>query len=243
MKISELFESKVITEGTWALPNTPALTKKFIALMSKPLSGKDASTKLYHVLGDDILFDELHDLEKSEDVRLVVMKAMKRILKGTWFEGDDQKEALKDFIKKSERTIAESVIKVDFSRGKKVPMTALQAFGSEQMNVLHDLGIELTEKPSYWEDFERDGFASEKNIHNLQMRKAEKALGSKFVIYEGGDLFGVDKKGNDKPSGPLVSPAFIPKETMFIVKFSDGTKYLCDLSGAKTYIRNWQKIV
>jgi hypothetical protein len=108
MKVSELFESKVITEGTWAQPDTPERTKKFIDLMSKPLSGKDAAKKLYHLFGDDILFDELHDLEKSEDVRLVVMKAMKRILKAEWFRGEDQKEALKDFVKKSERTISES---------------------------------------------------------------------------------------------------------------------------------------
>ena len=50
---------------------------------------------------------------------------------------------------------------------KSTPITMLQAFGSKEMNILHDAGIKLTEKPGYWEDFEEDGYAAKRNIHEL----------------------------------------------------------------------------
>lgn len=121
-------------------------------------------------------------------------------------------------------------------------VSMLQAFGSPELNALHDVGIKLTEKPSYWEDFEGDGYAAKNNIHQLALKKAERAAG-KFKVYKGADLFDA-KNGSDKPRGPLVKPSFMPTENMFIVHFAfDDSRYLCDTTGANTYIRNWQKIV
>lgn len=122
---------------------------------------------------------------------------------------------------------------------KGTPMTMMQAFGSEEMNILHKVGIKLTEKPSYWEDFEEDGFAAKDNIHELKLKKAEKALGGKFRVYKGTDIYGPV----DKPKGPLATMKSGVRPNMFIIEFDDGSKYLVDVTQASTYIRMWQKIV
>lgn len=123
------------------------------------------------------------------------------------------------------------------AKGK--PMTMMQAFGSEEMNILHDAGIKLTEKPSYWEDFEGDGFAAKDNIHQLKLKKAEKAMGGKFQVFKGTEVYGIA----DKPKGPLASMKKGTFPNMFIIEFGDGSKYLVDVTQASTYIRMWQKIV
>lgn len=115
----------------------------------------------------------------------------------------------------------------------------MQAFGSEEMNILHDAGIKLTEKPSYWEDFEGDGFAAKHNIHQLKLKKAEKALGGKFKVVKGTEIYGPQ----DKPKGPQVSANWGTQPNMFIIAFGDGTRYLVDVTQARSYIRMWQKIV
>lgn len=116
-------------------------------------------------------------------------------------------------------------------------ITLLQAFGSKELNVLNDAGIKLAEKPSYWEDFEEDGYAAKKYVHPaFSIARAEKALGGKFKVYTGKELYGVDK-----PKGPLATVKNMPDEMMFIVDFGD-SKFLADTSGAGTYIRNWAKI-
>lgn len=116
-------------------------------------------------------------------------------------------------------------------------ITMLQAFGSKEMGILHDAGIKLAEKPSYWDDFEGDGYAAEKYVHPMfSIARAEKKLGGRFKVYTGKELYGVTK-----PKGPLVSVKTMPEEHMFIVDFGD-SKYLADRSGASSYIRNWAKI-
>jgi hypothetical protein len=123
------------------------------------------------------------------------------------------------------------------AKGK--PMTMMQAFGSDEMNILHDAGIKLTEKPSYWEDFEGDGWAAKDNIHELKLKKAEKALGGKFQVIKGTSVYGPV----DKPKGPQVSMKQATYPNMFIIEFGDGTRYLVDVTQSRTYIRMWQKIV
>jgi hypothetical protein len=55
-----------ITEGTWALPDTPSAQQQLQQLLSEPLPvGADAvnaTQQLYDILGDDALFDRLEDL-------------------------------------------------------------------------------------------------------------------------------------------------------------------------------------
>ena len=55
-----------IVEGTWALPDTPDAQQQLQNLLSAPLivgaDAANATEKLYDLIGDDILFDRLHDL-------------------------------------------------------------------------------------------------------------------------------------------------------------------------------------
>ena len=54
-----------IDEGTWALPKSAKEKKAFKDIMKKPIplgrDGDDASDKLYNIVGDDSLFDDLYD--------------------------------------------------------------------------------------------------------------------------------------------------------------------------------------
>ena len=88
MKEVNVFEGwmKLISEGTWALPDTPESQAKLIALMSKELPvGPDAANateQLYDLVGDDILFDRLHDLADENadaDARTVVLSRLEEL--------------------------------------------------------------------------------------------------------------------------------------------------------------------
>ena len=118
------------------------------------------------------------------------------------------------------------------------PITMTQAFGSPEMAALEEEGIKLTEKPTYWEDFENGGYANKRNIHQVALKRVEKTIG-KIKHYTGKDIYGSHRK----PAGPLVSVINKPKENMCIIDFEDGTSYLVDTTQAKSYIRIWQKIV
>lgn len=117
------------------------------------------------------------------------------------------------------------------------PISMMQAFGSAEMNALDEVGIKLTEKPSYFDDFEGNGYAVKRNIHDLTLKKAEKAIGRKFQELDAKDFYG----GTD-PRGPLVKFTKEPPFKMGILKFQNGNRYLVDTTQASTYIRMWQKI-
>jgi len=75
-----------IKEGTWALPDSPKAKAELKKLMSKPIKlgkeGDDAADKLYALIGDDELFDDLYVAGKKNpngDARDVVKKHMKRL--------------------------------------------------------------------------------------------------------------------------------------------------------------------
>ena len=116
-------------------------------------------------------------------------------------------------------------------------VSMLQAFGSEQMNILHKIGVHFMEKPFYWEDLDRsDSQTGYKPITEITYKKLVTALkksGYELPVYSGKEIFGSDKR----PKHCQVDAKF-PKESTFVVKFDDA-KYLCDTAGAKSYIRNW----
>lgn len=61
--------------GTWAVPNTLEIAQKLVELLKTPLAAKDASDKLYDIVGDDDLFDDIDDEAKRRpdvDVRPIV---------------------------------------------------------------------------------------------------------------------------------------------------------------------------
>jgi hypothetical protein len=71
MKEADQFESwsNRVMEGTWALADTPELTKKLSNLMSKELivgpDATNATEQLYDLVGDDQLFDILDNIAKT----------------------------------------------------------------------------------------------------------------------------------------------------------------------------------
>ncbi len=73
MKEAQIFENWInnLSEGTWALPETPEQMEKLNQLMSSELivgpDATNATEQLYDIVGDDELFDILNDLaDKSE---------------------------------------------------------------------------------------------------------------------------------------------------------------------------------
>ena len=79
-------EETELDEGTWAVPETPAQKRDLKKLLSKPLplgkEGENASDKMYSIIGDDELFDDLYSAGKESpdsDARPIIKKAMKRL--------------------------------------------------------------------------------------------------------------------------------------------------------------------
>ena len=72
MKEAEIFESWInrLSEGTWTLPETPEQLDKLKTLMTKELivgpDATNATEQLYDLVGDDILFDRLHELADQD---------------------------------------------------------------------------------------------------------------------------------------------------------------------------------
>ena len=88
MKEANVFESwmNLISEGTWALPDTPQSQAKLVELLSKEFPvGADAvnaTEQLYDIVGDDILFDRLHDLADENadaDARAVILNRLEEL--------------------------------------------------------------------------------------------------------------------------------------------------------------------
>jgi hypothetical protein len=88
MKEANIFEdwANLITEGTWALPDTKEKQTQLIALLSQELPvGADATNateQLYDLLGDDELFDQLADLASEDanaDARNIVIARLEQL--------------------------------------------------------------------------------------------------------------------------------------------------------------------
>ena len=83
MKEMALFEdwATTLTEGTWAIPNTPEAQEQLKMIMANPLpvgvEAMNATEILYDLIGDDKLFDELGELASNDpdaDARPVIEK-------------------------------------------------------------------------------------------------------------------------------------------------------------------------
>lgn len=140
--------------------------------------------------------------------------------------------------KGNDKHLAEGDI-VSFKTGKKVtpePISIRQAFGSEMANSIEDLGVRFAEKPSYWEDLEGNGPYADRAVDELGLKRIQKQLGYRLNTYTTADIYGSD------PRGPMTSVRHMPEESVFIIEFSNGKRYLCNKDGARTYIRNWTAI-
>jgi len=88
MKEADEFESwaRTVTEGTWATPDSPQAENDLKLLLSKPFPvGPDATyatEKLYNLLGDDQLFDqltELADQDPDADARPLIQARLEEL--------------------------------------------------------------------------------------------------------------------------------------------------------------------
>jgi len=73
-------------EGTWATPRTPKEKAALKKLMSNPIKlgkeGDEAAGKIYSLIGDDELYDDLYAAGKKNpngDARPIIKKHMKRL--------------------------------------------------------------------------------------------------------------------------------------------------------------------
>ena len=102
-----------IDEGTWAIPDTPKKKMELKKLLQKPIKlgkeGDDASDKLYDLIGDDGLLDDLYDAGKENpngDARPFVRHHMKRL--GIKEEVEESVEQL-DEVKATARNIVKGL--------------------------------------------------------------------------------------------------------------------------------------
>jgi hypothetical protein len=88
MKEADIFESmmNLITEGTWALPDTKEKQAALVTLLSQEVPvGADATNateQLYDLLGDDELFDKLHALAQEDanaDARNLILDRLEEL--------------------------------------------------------------------------------------------------------------------------------------------------------------------
>lgn len=98
-----------LQEGTWAFPRTVKAAKELSDLMSKPLPAGVAKDKLYHIFGDDRLFDVLDNYDETEskvDVRDSVKRRLKQFLDAPEVTNDLDKDVvsrLKKILESSEK--------------------------------------------------------------------------------------------------------------------------------------------
>ena len=102
MKEAQIFENWInnLSEGTWALPETPEQQEKLNQLMSGELivgpDATNATEQLYNIVGDDELFDILGDLADKSDGRANI-----------WDDSDVQRRLAELGIQTPESTQAE----------------------------------------------------------------------------------------------------------------------------------------
>ena len=88
MKEAQIFENWVnqLSEGTWALPDTPEAETKLKELLSQPLivgpDATNATEQLYDLVGDDQLYDQLSELASTDanaDARSIVLARLQEL--------------------------------------------------------------------------------------------------------------------------------------------------------------------
>lgn len=75
----------ILSEGTWSVPATEKIALQLKHIMASPLPAKDATNKLYDILGDDDLFDRIDDAKNKDpsisgDVRGLIKNKLAQIL-------------------------------------------------------------------------------------------------------------------------------------------------------------------
>lgn len=82
---SDMKLKEILTEGTWEAPQTSKQAKELVSLMRNPIPASQAADMLYHLVGDDELFDAIAEAESKDgpesDVRYLVRSKLEDWLK------------------------------------------------------------------------------------------------------------------------------------------------------------------
>ena len=77
--VEENVKEETVTEGTWSIPDTPEKVKELKDLMKQELPADEAQDKIYGILGDDELFDDIAEMESKDpkaDVRGMIVRRL-----------------------------------------------------------------------------------------------------------------------------------------------------------------------
>ena len=87
-------QDRLITEGTWALPDSPEDISAIQKIFQKPIPAKQAASQLYQYTGDDGLFDQIDKIEKEDGPRADVRPAVKHFLSSKFVQQYMKKKKL-----------------------------------------------------------------------------------------------------------------------------------------------------
>lgn len=79
--------------GCWAAPHKTKQAEAIRQLMMEPLPAGIANDKLYHLVGDDELHDDIDDLKSENDCRATVLN----FLQGWFGKTGDDKDVREDW--------------------------------------------------------------------------------------------------------------------------------------------------
>ena len=77
--MDENVKEEKVTEGTWSIPDTPEKVRELKDLMKQELPADEAQDKIYGILGDDELFDDIAEMEEKDpkaDVRGMIVRRL-----------------------------------------------------------------------------------------------------------------------------------------------------------------------
>jgi hypothetical protein len=77
--MNENVKEEKVTEGTWSIPDTPEKVRELKDLMKQELPADEAQDKIYGILGDDELFDDIAEMEEKDpkaDVRGMIVRRL-----------------------------------------------------------------------------------------------------------------------------------------------------------------------
>ena len=77
--VEENVNEETVTEGTWSIPDTPEKVRELKDLMKQELPADEAQDKIYGILGDDELFDDIAEMESKDpkaDVRGMIVRRL-----------------------------------------------------------------------------------------------------------------------------------------------------------------------
>lgn len=84
-----------ILEGTWAAPQTAREARELTQIMQTPIPANQASDQIYHLMGDDELFDQIAEVEQEngeEDIRPLIANRLKE-----WINKAERQKGFSDW--------------------------------------------------------------------------------------------------------------------------------------------------